>query len=156
MSKILISHRGNVSGAVPHMENNPDYINKAFDAGFEVEVDVWYSVVDGWWLGHDGPQYKWNDGSFPSYFWCHCKNIYALNEFRKNSTIQQQCKYFWHQNDDYTLTSSGHIWTYPGKPLGKYFNSIAVLPETTTNWDIDNAIGICSDNIKKYQLPTEI
>ena len=23
--------------------------------------------------------------------------------------------YFWHQTDDFTLTSHGYIWTYPGK-----------------------------------------
>ena len=26
---ILISHRGNVDGKKPHLENNPDYINNA-------------------------------------------------------------------------------------------------------------------------------
>ena len=35
--------------------------------------------------------------------------------------------YFWHQNDDYTITSKGYIWAYPGKKLNK--NAIYVLPE---------------------------
>ena len=56
--------------------------------------------------------------------------------------------YFWHQNDDITLTSKGYIWAYPGKQPIK--NSIAVLPEIH-NDDISNCIGICSDIIEAYK-----
>jgi hypothetical protein len=31
--------------------------------------------------------------------------------------IKTKCHYFWHQEDDYTITSKGFIWVYPGKPL---------------------------------------
>lgn len=145
----LISHRGNIDRKNPELENNPVYIEKAILEGYEVEVDVWYFDMY-WWLGHDTPQYRWEKGLFPKTYWCHCKNIAALNEFQANVEYPHHCKYFWHQNDDYTLTSNGKIWTYPGKPLGQYNNSIAVLPETVENWDISKAFGICSDNIKKY------
>lgn len=148
---IFISHRGNINGAIPERENHPDYIKEALAQGYEVEVDVWYDNF-GWWLGHDKPQYKWAGGLFPETYWCHCKNIGALNEFRANVQYPHECKYFWHQNDDYTLTSSGHIWVYPGKPLGAYFNSIAVCPERVSGWDLRTAIGICSDNIRKYKV----
>ena len=37
---ILISHRGNINGPNPEMENNPEYIQKALDLGYDVEVDV--------------------------------------------------------------------------------------------------------------------
>ena len=65
--------------------------------------------------------------------------------------------YFWHQNDYVTLTSLGYFWTFPGKQLT--LNSIAVLPETTSNQDpatmIDSklfqCLGICSDYIKRYK-----
>jgi hypothetical protein len=147
----LIAHRGNIKGPNPQLENSPEYLHAAFQQGYDVEVDVWYFPNSGWWLGHDSPQYKWDNKQFPNFFWCHCKNINALNEFKANVLYPQTCKYFWHQNDDYTLTSSGHIWVYPGKSLGQYFNSIAVLPETVSNWDISKAIGICSDNISKYK-----
>jgi hypothetical protein len=149
---ILIAHRGNINGRNPELENAPNYLRAAVNVGYNVEVDVWYlGLVDGWWLGHDKPQYRW-EGKFPDKFWCHCKNIEALNEFRANVVYPQVCKYFWHQNDDYTLTSGGHIWAYPGKPLGRYFNSIAVLPETVPGWDISTAVGICSDTIEKYKI----
>jgi hypothetical protein len=54
--------------------------------------------------------------------------------------------YFWHQEDDHTLTSNGYIWTYPGKEVGT--KNVIVMPETTM--EIANAkklkcYGICSD-----------
>ena len=58
---------------------------------------------------------------------------------------------FWHQQDDYTITSKGFIWAYPSKKLTK--NSIAVLPESS-NYTLDelkNSYGICSDNIEYYK-----
>jgi hypothetical protein len=146
---ILISHRGNINGKNPEKENHPSYIQEALSQGYQVEIDVWYKY--GWWLGHDKPQYQWDKDIFPTGVWCHCKNVEALNMFRTNVQYPCLCEYFWHQTDDYTLTSGGYIWTYPGKQLGYFFNSIAVLPETILNWDISRAIGICSDSIEKYK-----
>jgi len=56
--------------------------------------------------------------------------------------------YFWHQEDDYTITSEGYIWTYPGKKL--FNKSICVLPETHDYKNL-NCLGICSDFIEKYK-----
>ena len=39
---ILISHRGNLDGKNESEENNPLYIEEALNAGYEVEIDVWY------------------------------------------------------------------------------------------------------------------
>ena len=58
------------------------------------------------------------------------------------------CHYFWHEEDDYTITSKGFIWTYPGKKL--FSNSICVLPENA-NYKNINCKGICSDFIDKYK-----
>ena len=57
---ILIAHRGNISGPNPEMENRPEYVKKAIDLGYNVEVDVWYEN-NQLFLGHDGPQYKIKD-----------------------------------------------------------------------------------------------
>ena len=54
--------------------------------------------------------------------WCHAKDFKTLDQIRN-----VDCHYFWHQEDDYTLTNRGFVWVYPGKPLIK--NCIAVLPE---------------------------
>jgi len=146
---IYISHRGNLTGKKPEMENKPSYISDALNQGYHCEVDVWF-VNNKFMLGHDEPKYGFPFVLFRSFYnklWIHCKNleaISALNDFPETHLLN----YFWHQNDDVTLTSKGYIWAYPGKQPIK--SSIAVLPEIH-NDDITHAIGICSDNIKKYK-----
>jgi hypothetical protein len=147
---ILISHRGNLTGSQPELENRPSYIQQALEYGFNVEIDVWF--IDGKFkLGHDEPQYDFPFELFENYsskLWIHCKNIdalVALNEFPS----QHLLNYFWHQEDDITLTSKGYIWAYPGKQPIK--NSIAVMPELNKD-DLTQAIGICSDYIENYKI----
>jgi hypothetical protein len=142
---ILISHRGNINGKNPHLENHPDYINEAIALGYDVEIDLWF--IDGRvYLGHDEPQYEVDDswlGERTDKLWVHCKNVESLNWIR--STVLH---YFWHEEDTVTLTSKNHIWAYPGKQPIK--GSIAVMPEVH-NDDLDNCIGICSDYINDYK-----
>jgi hypothetical protein len=142
---ILISHRGNIDGKKPHLENQPQYIDEAIDLGYDVEIDLWF--IDGRvYLGHDEPQYEVDDswlGERTDKLWVHCKNVESLNWIR--STILH---YFWHEEDTLTLTSENYIWVYPGKqPI---IGSIAVMPERC-NDDVSKCIGICSDYIKKYE-----
>ena len=146
----LISHRGNILGSVPDKENNPSYIDSTINIGYDVEIDI--RLIDNqFWLGHDEPQYKisveWLTERISS-LWIHCKNIDALYHFSGN---QNNYNYFWHQNDDFTLTSKNYIWTYPGKEYTT--RSIIVMPELFTNIDslsnykTFNCYGICSDYI---------
>jgi len=149
---ILISHRGNISGPMESWENEPTYIDLAISKGYNVEVDVWY--VDGiFYLGHDKPQYgvdfRWFRDRITK-LWIHCKNIEAVEWFN-NSTYNYN--YFWHQEDTLTLTSHKYIWVYPGKQPVK--NSIAVMPELN-NDNIQDCLGICSDNILKYKNDSNI
>ena len=141
---VLISHRGNMDGIYPEMENNPIYIDRALKNGYDVEIDVWYE--DGiWYLGHDKPQYKIDlDYLKNDKFWCHAKNIEALNLM-----LDDDIHCFWHQEDDVTLTSCGFIWTYPGKKLTE--KSICVLPEKN-NEIPKKALGICSDYVVYYSI----
>lgn len=139
---IFISHRGNIEGPESKYENKPSYIFNALNMGFQVEVDVWYD--NGWWYGHDKPQYKANKKDF-FLFWCHAKNSEAFARMR---LLKTDC-FFWHQEDDYTLTSNGYIWTYPGKTLVK--GSIAVMPEVSYKGNLKKCSGICSDNINFYK-----
>ena len=53
----IISHRGNVRGAIPDRENRPSYIDCAIGNGYDVEIDV-RLIAGQLWLGHDEPQYK--------------------------------------------------------------------------------------------------
>lgn len=145
----LISHRGNLFGPNIDRENDPEYLLEAIYAGFDVEVDVWvYPDTDGYNLicfGHDSPQHC----SIPESFlleighaaWFHCKNLDALYFF---NSVFPQLNYFWHQTDDYTLTSQGYIWTYPGKDITG--NSVIVDLNKDIQ-DYSNVFGICGDYV---------
>ena len=140
---ILISHRGNLEGKQPEQENNPLYIYNALNKGYEVEIDVWYKDNE-FYLGHDEPKYPINlEYLKNNKFWCHAKNIDALNLMLENDI---HC--FWHQDDDVTITSYGFIWTSPDKKLTE--KSICVLPEIN-NQSITKCAGICSDYITNWR-----
>ena len=146
---IYISHRGNLTGPNKKWENDPKYIQKALDEGFNVEIGVWYKD-SSFYLGHDEPKHKINVNFLKNErLWCHAKNLEALNVMLSYSDIH--C--FWHQEDDVTLTSRGHMWTYPGKPLTE--KSIVVKPELNNDNSITmlpkKLLGICSDFIKQYK-----
>ena len=141
---ILISHRGNINGPKPELENSPDYILQSLALGYDAEIDV--RMINGqFYLGHDAPDYK-----VPLEFlknkklWCHCKNIEALSFLLTNNV---RC--FFHDTDMVTLTSDGYIWTYPGKHLTSL--SICVMPELT-KWNVPHNIsGVCSDYIGLFK-----
>ena len=139
---ILISHRGNINGRNPNLENGQRYCQKAFDAGYNVEIDVHF--YDGiLWTGHDRPQYRVEDDFLlQEEVWCHAKDIMAL---RRLLELETHC--FFHQNDPVTLTSKGYMWTYPTQPLTE--KSICVKPEVQLI-ALKHSAGICSDVIEKY------
>jgi len=148
---ILISHRGNINGPNPERENSPDYILEAVRQGYNVEVDFWF-MEGKFRLGHDDPEYNIPLSLLEDYgtkLWIHCKNAEALLKLKEIDPIGAHLNYFWHQEDDFTITSRGYIWTFPGKSLSS--NSIAVLPETVPTQDLSNCLGICSDVIKNYR-----
>lgn len=141
---IKIAHRGNVYGPNQDLENNPDYILNAIELGFEVEIDIWANRGN-FYLGHDEPIY----GVDPFFVldlrnsaWFHCKNFEALDLMSKNFKF---CNFFWHEEDAYTMTSNGYIWTYPGKNVGS--NSILVDVDLTSGVDYDTIYGLCSDYV---------
>lgn len=133
----VISHRGNLSGP-SNLENNPNHILNCLSKNIECEIDVW-NIDDKFYLGHDSPQYFIDSGFLElEGLWCHCKNLKALNNL-----IKKNINCFWHQNDDFTLTSKGFIWTFPHKEVGE--NSVIV--DTSLNWKDKNynCYGICTD-----------
>ena len=138
----LISHRGNLNGIQEKRENSPYYIKEALNKGYDVEVDVRFKD-NKFFLGHDINQYEINKEFLENKkIWCHAKTFEALIALERTSA-----HYFWHQEDDYTITSKGFIWTYPGKKL--FSKSICVLPEKF-NYKKFECKGICSDFIQKY------
>jgi hypothetical protein len=133
------------------LENHPDHIREALQAGFDVEVDVW--LIDGdIWFGHNEPQYPAHITVLNNRYWLHCKNIEALRFF--GGIEINEANVFWHESDDYTLTNKRFIWTNIGKDLTG--RSIMVMPEVTDSTlentlDVDCA-GICSDWIQKIKV----
>ena len=143
----LISHRGNIDGAEKNIENTTFAIEKAINNGFDCEVDLWINEKSIY-LGHDKPQYK--------------IELSFLNEFRdklfgyivKTLKLLYICKikikilnYFWHENDRFTITSKGYLWTYPGN---KYSEN-SVIVNLGKNLILEsNCFGICSDYVKHY------
>lgn len=136
----IISHRGNLYGPNKNYENTIESINKCLDLNFDVEIDVWF-INNKLYLGHDQPQNNVNlDFLKNDKFWCHAKNLDSLHFMLDNNI-----KCFWHENDKFTITSNGIIWTFPGNMLTS--RSICVMPETQkVNFeDIKNLYGICTD-----------
>ena len=147
----LIAHRANLNGPNPLTENSLEQIEYCIERGYDVEIDVRLNVSTGEiWLGHDEPQYNVSWTFLEKHLrnlWIHCKDIETLQEF---STYKDRYNYFWHQEDDYTLTSQNYIWTYPGKSFTK--NAVIVMPELDITIDISNlkhssCFGICSDYV---------
>ena len=142
---ILIAPRGLLEGPDKSIENKPEQILKAIDAGFDVEIDLWV-VNSEIWLGHDAPQYL-VPASFIErhslYLWIHAKNLAALRWL-----LDTKCRYFWHENDQFTLTSNQKIWSFPTSELTAH--SIQLLPELADqaldNVNI-NCYGVCSDYV---------
>jgi len=141
----LISHRGNIDGKDTLSENSPNYIDSAIQLGYDVEVDIWY-IGDKLYLGHDFAEYQidisWLENR-KSKLWIHCKNHPAL-ELMNDTDLH----YFWHDDDDVTITSKGIIWSHP--KIEPIKNSIAVLPEAH-NFEVNMCLGVCSDYIKRYK-----
>ena len=149
---ILISHRGNIDGKNPLLENKPEYIDKAIELGFDVEIDLWFSS-NAFYLGHDDPELKIDiDWLFSRQdkLWIHCKNLSSLTKLIEIDTNNEKFdfNFFFHDEDDAVLTSKKFVWVYPGKQPVK--DSIAVMPEIH-NDDFSLCRGICSDFISNYK-----
>lgn len=142
----LIAHRGLTQGPNKLLENHPEQLLNSIKNGYDCEIDLWV-INSELWLGHDEPQYLINENFLKDNslnFWIHAKNLAALRWLATTTFY----KYFWHQNDDFILTSNNFIWTYPGKELTSI--SIDVMPE----WNDPefknlnkHCYGICSDYV---------
>ena len=142
---ILISHRGNINGSNPDLENSPNYIQKALDLGYDVEIDVWGWKYGGYSLGHDNPQYNVDveflrqDG-----LWCHAKDMISYYRMMEDPNIH--C--FAHDSDMVALTSKGYFWSSWGIRMTK--RSICVMPPK--HKEVPNYVaGICSDEIEYFK-----
>ena len=141
----LIAHKGNINGPDPSKENTPEQIEWCIDNGYDVEIDIRYNPdKDKFYLGHDEHQHEvnwWWLAGKSARLWIHCKDFTTLHEFTTNTSGYN---YFWHQGDDYTLTSKGKIWASSGKPYKDDTVIVVENPEDVKEYD---CYGICSDYV---------
>lgn len=140
----IISHRAYVDGEDPNVENHPKAIQNLLDLGLHVEIDVWF-INGKYLLGHDSPKYQIQKVFLEQEgLWCHAKNKDALQQM-----INSNIHCFWHQTDNYTLTSKGFIWAYPGfETDGK--NTVFLFPERYSKIKFKSYDFICTDYVKKF------
>jgi hypothetical protein len=122
----LIAHRALINGPDQNIENHPDQIVSAIGQGFDCEVDLWFED-SRFYLGHDEPQYAIDKDFLIRHrknLWIHAKNLPALYWLTNTNKF---FNHFWHQTDDFVITSQGYIWAYPGKMLTD--RSVMVMPE---------------------------
>ena len=134
----LISHRGNLE-SIGHLgaeENLPARLLSALSQGYDVELDVrlvprasvpaaspHLADADGhagliYALGHDSAEHHVPLALLAHpHVWVHAKNPAALGALAGLPLNADRPHFFWHDADDYTLTSEGVVWIYPDKPL---------------------------------------
>jgi hypothetical protein len=134
----IISHRGNLEGRNPDCENNPTYVDRAIENGFDAEIDVWF-IGGEFFLGHDVPTYLIDKSWImirSASLWCHAKDIEAMEQL----LLMDDVNCFWHETDRMTLTSAGIPWMYPGN-----YTTNGVTVEVDKPKAIPNVWGICTD-----------
>jgi hypothetical protein len=135
-----------MNGADLSLENDPNYLLNAINFGFSCELDFWV-IKNKLYLGHDEPIYKINMEFLYSYskkLWIHCKNLDSLNFLLSNS---KKLNGFWHQSDDFAITTWGYVWTFPGKPT----NQKSILVHLgKSDRKLINVAGVCSDYISSF------
>ena len=144
---IIISHRGNFDGPDLENENTPKSTDKALNAGFDVELDIWVLGTDIF-LGHDQPFFKISLDFLKDrkeHLWLHLKNFESADFFFGFVGFN----YFAHENDPYVITSKGYVWSYPGKCLSQ--KKIILMPEWNAGDHIQGATGICTDYPTRYK-----
>jgi len=140
---LVISHRGNLSGPNEDAENQSFYIKRALEKCDFVEVDIWIKngIIK---LGHDKPQHAFDLDLLNNLkiIW-HAKTLEALKYLKSN-----KLHYFFHDKDEYTITSHGFIWAHP--TARNFEGCICVMPEQAygkdfINKDYNGFLGICTD-----------
>lgn len=143
----IISHRGNLTGPNPKLENTPKQIKLAIKNNLDVEIDLWVSK-NKIYLGHDNPEHK-----IPYKFltehqnllWIHCKNLDAFMFLRERNEEFASYNYFWHQTDKLTLTSKGIPWCYPGTYVMKGITVHCESDWRSVAHKNPGILGICTD-----------
>ena len=153
----VISHRGQLDGPSSEQANYPNHLSSIIKlyADLLFEIDLWIDS-NGYALGHDFPQYPVSYSflehiSSRSIF--HIKNIQTCSQeaILSLSKVTSSFHYFSHEEDNFTLTSQGWIWSHPKN--GILPNTIAVMPENSLSVAeiyklpqlCPDLVGVCTD-----------
>jgi DNA mismatch repair protein MutH len=137
---LIISHRGNLEGPDPELENRPEQIDLAISKGFLVEVDL---NTDRGWLGHCRPTYHVGLNWLlhrKDHLIIHLKDAVAINRL-----FSLGFHFFAHDKDPFVVTNRGLVWTTSDihASLGK---GIWVINERKEKVSESSLLtGICTD-----------
>ena len=129
----LIAHRGLLRGPSKEKENNLELLkNNIINYPFMInEVDIW--IDKKIYLGHEESNH-FIDPDFlienSKNLILHIKHINSNNIYSSKylDLLHNNCHFYSHDTDDFTVTNRGWIWSHPR--LGVVPNTICVMPET--------------------------
>ncbi len=144
---IYISHRGNINGRIPEMENSPEYIDDTIKQGYHVEIDV--RLQGGsLFLGHDKPQYEISKNWIMDRkhnLWIHTKNFEAMSYLINYRHITA----FYHEKENHVLVTNTDVFWSHNLNEATAKSVIPLLSMDDINkWERKEVYGICSDYIK--------
>jgi len=146
----FISHRGNLSGKILERENTPAYIDEAIAECSFVEVDLRYSK-SRLFLGHDNAENEVDQNWLferKQNLYIHAKDLKTIQYLH---SLNAGLNFFFHAEDDCTITSRGEIWVHPrAHPIA---NTIFVMPEYF-GFEISDMLqcaGVCTDDVLYYR-----
>lgn len=144
----IISHRGNIEKPDSEQENRIFYIQKAIDAGYDVEIDV-RLMPSGLYLGHDNPDYpvelSWLMDRKDN-LWVHTKNFEAMDFL-----IEFDLKVFYHQFEKHTVIGNTKvIWSHDIlEASSKSVIPLISMEDINKYKDLDMKFyGVCSDYVE--------
>lgn len=147
----LISHRGNISGPSPLVENTHGFIQAAIDDGYDVEIDV--RLINGsLYLGHDNPEHPveltWLMDRKHN-LWIHTKNFGALDFL-----LGKGLKVFYHQLEKHTVIGNTNvIWSHDlSEASERSIIPLISLDDVLLNKNLSMRFyGVCSDHIGRFR-----
>ena len=118
------------------------------------ELDIWINS-EGVYIGHDNEAIEINVEFLienSKYLILHIKGLELISKkaIRNFSSLMEHCHIFAHQEDKFTITNRGWIWSHP--KAGIVANTICVMPENFISIDSEffkkeskKLKGICTD-----------
>ena len=152
----VIAHRGLLHGPSIELENNIENIENNIKKYPYIinELDIWLDS-DLIYIGHNEAARQIDLDILSNYsknLILHIKgiNFESIKSIYLLKSIGEKFHFFSHQDDDFTITNHGWVWSHPKKGFVK--NTICVLPEEVMSLDLavnqfefKQLYGVCSD-----------